>query len=134
MDVQHESGEAIYLQIARAIRQQIVDGTLKVGQPLPSGREVRERYGIGRYTYGRAVEVLKREGLVVTRPGDGTYVLKRPALTIVRLGAGDSVSARSPTEAEREQYGITLITPVIVVTRADGREEVHSASVTIARA
>lgn len=134
MEIEHESGEALYLQIARVIRGQIVDGTLAVGEPVPSGRAMREEHGIGRYTYGRALGVLKSEGLVATRPGEGTFVIARPTLAVVALGEGDSVAARAPTEAERAKYAISPITPVLVVTRADGAEEVYAASVTIARA
>jgi hypothetical protein len=54
-------------------------------------------------------------------------------LQVVDLSAGDEVSARVPTEAEREQLD-TGLSPVLVVTRADGSEEVFSAAVTVCRA
>jgi hypothetical protein len=43
------------------------------------------------------------------------------------------VTARMPTEAEREQLD-TGLTPVLVVTRADGTEEVFPAAVTVCQA
>jgi hypothetical protein len=50
----------------------------------------------------------------------------------IDLAPGDQVSARMPTEGERSDMGAGL-TPVLVVTRADGSEEAYPASVTLCR-
>lgn len=133
MRVSLDGGESLYLQLARSLREQIIDGTLPVGEPVPSGREIHARWGIGRNTYSAAVRELKREGLVAVRPGMGTYVIARPRLTVIDLGPGDQVAARAPDDAERASTGAGFLTPVLVVTRRDGRTEVHSAAVTICR-
>ncbi len=131
MKVEPGSGEPEYLQLARSLRQRIIDGDLPVGEPLPSSRAVRDRHGIGRATYGRAVAELRKQGLVAIRTGQGAWVTARPAVQVLEVGAGDRVAARPPTEDERERLGAGLLTPVLVVTRATGAVEVHSAAVTV---
>lgn len=131
MRVEDGTGEAEYLQLARALRQQIIDGRLPVGEPLPSSRTVRDVYGIGRGTYGRAVAELRRQGLVAVRKGQGAWVTSRPVVEVVSLGTGDRVASRAAAGDERERLGTGLLTPVLVVTRAGGAVEVYSAAVTV---
>jgi DNA-binding transcriptional regulator YhcF (GntR family) len=128
------SGEAEYLQLARAIRQEIIDGKLPVGEPLPSSRSMKELHGIGRATWGRAVAELKQQGLIAVRKGQGAWVAARPAVQVVEIAAGDRVASRAATEDERTRLGAGLLTPVLVVTRASGATEVYSAAVTICQA
>lgn len=126
------SGEAEYLQVARQLRQAIINGDVAVGDQLPSSRAVQAEHGIGRVTWGRAVAELRRQGLVAIRKGQGTWVMARPAVRVVKVTTGDRVAARAATEEERGRLGAGMITPVLVVTRADGSVEVHSAAVTVA--
>jgi DNA-binding transcriptional regulator YhcF (GntR family) len=126
----YDSGEPVYLQIARLLRDQIIQGELQVGAQLPSGNEMQASRGVTRVTYQHAVDQLRDAGLVVTRAGKGTFVVAVPMLQVVDLSAGDQVTARMPTEAEREQLD-TGLSPVLVVTRADGSEEVFPAAVTV---
>jgi DNA-binding transcriptional regulator YhcF (GntR family) len=128
--IDYDSGEPVYLQIARLLRDQIIQGELQVGAQLPSGNEMQASRGVTRVTYQHAVDQLRDAGLVVTRAGKGTFVVAVPMLQVVDLSAGDQVTARMPTETEREQLD-TGLSPVLVVTRADGSEEVFSAAVTV---
>lgn len=125
------SGESEYLQVARALRQQIIDGELEVGEQLPSSRSAKDEHQIGRTTWGRAVAELRRQGLVSIRKGQGAWVTARPAVKVVEVAAGDRVTSRAATEGERERLGTGPLTHVLVVTRADGEVEVHSAAVTV---
>ena len=127
MQIDYDSGEPVYLQIARLLRDQIIQGELQVGAQLPSGNEMQASRGVTRVTYQREA------GLVVTRMGKGTFVVAVPMLQVVELSAGDEVTARMATEAEREELD-TGLTPVLVVTRADGTEEVFPAAVTVCQA
>jgi DNA-binding transcriptional regulator YhcF (GntR family) len=131
--IDYDSGEPVYLQIARLLRDQIIQGELQVGAQLPSGNEMQASRGVTRVTYQHAVDQLREAGLVVTRAGKGTFVVAVPMLQVISLQAGDQVTARMPTEAEREQLD-TGLTPVLVVTRADGAEEVFPAAVTVCQA
>jgi DNA-binding GntR family transcriptional regulator len=131
VQVDYESGEKVYLQIARAIRDRIISGELPVGAQIPSGNQMKQEWGVNRLTGAQAVEELRRARLLVTRPGVGTFVAATPASQVVVLRPGDRVIARMPTEEERERLNTGHITPVLIVTRADGSVEPYNAAVTV---
>ncbi len=131
VQIDYESGEKVYLQIARIIRDRIIRGELPVGAQLPSGSQMKQEWGVNRLTGAQAVEELRKAGLVVTRPGVGTFVATSPALQVVMLEPGDRVASRMPTEEERESLSTGFLTPVLIVTRADGHVEPYNAAVTV---
>jgi GntR family transcriptional regulator len=131
--IDYDSGERIYLQIARIIRDRIISGELPVGAQIPSGAQMRSEYGVNRLTGAMAVEELRKSGLVVTKPGLGTFVAASPAKQAVTLRPGDKLVARMPTEEERLQLSTGHLTPVLVITRADGRVEPYNAAVTVVK-
>lgn len=133
VQIDYESGEKVYLQIARIIRDRIISGELPVGAQIPSGSQMRQEWGVNRLTGAQAVEELRKAGLVVTKPGVGTFVAATPQLQVVVLQAGDKVIARMPTEEERLQLRTGHLTPVLIVTRSDGRVEACNAAVTVCR-
>ncbi|MCL2583259.1 MAG: GntR family transcriptional regulator [Streptosporangiales bacterium] len=130
VQIDYESGEKVYLQIARIIRDRIINGELPVGSQIPSGSQMRKEWGVNRLTGAQAVDELRRAGLVATRPGVGTFVAASPRQQIVTLHPGDQVSSRMPTESEREDLQTGFLTPVLVVTRSDGTVEPYNAAVT----
>ncbi|NUU62152.1 GntR family transcriptional regulator [Paenibacillus agri] len=68
------SGEPIYAQIVRQIRQMILLGDLSSGTPLPSIRLLAKDLQISVITTKRAYEELEREGLVNSIVGKGSFV------------------------------------------------------------
>lgn len=72
------SGNAGYAEIARYFRQQIADGALAPGDPMPTQKQVREQFGASIATVNRAFQMLKAEGLTAARVGQGTTVADRP--------------------------------------------------------
>ena len=132
MQIDYDSAEPVYLQIARLIQDQIIRGELPVGAQIPSGNEIQQSKGVTRVTYQHAVDRLRDAGLVATRPGRGTFVVAVPVMQEVDLAPGDQVSARMPTEGERCDMDPGL-SPVLVVSRADGTEEAYPAAVTVLR-
>lgn len=68
-----------YLQVARALRKEIVDGVYPVGSQLPTEHELCERFGVSRYTIREALRRLRDDNLVASRPRAGTTVVPRPA-------------------------------------------------------
>jgi DNA-binding transcriptional regulator YhcF (GntR family) len=129
--IDYDSGERVYLQIVRIIRDMIINGELPVGAQIPSGAQMKRQWGVNRLTGAMAVEEMRKAGLVVTRPGVGTFVAATPARQLVSLYPGDEVTARMPTEEERERLRTGYLTPVLVITRADGQVEPYSAAVTV---
>jgi DNA-binding GntR family transcriptional regulator len=129
--IDYDSGERVYLQIARIIRDMIISGELPVGAQVPSGAQMRREWGVNRLTGAMAVEELRKAGLVVTKPGVGTFVAATPARQVVHLWPGDRVTSRMPTEEERTELSTGHLTPVLIITRSDGRIEPYNAAVTV---
>lgn len=64
----------IYLQIIDSIKQDIVLGKLKVGQKMPSVRELAGILKVNPNTMQRVYQELERERITFTKRGMGTYV------------------------------------------------------------
>jgi GntR family transcriptional regulator len=64
----------LYIQLERILREAILDGTLSQSEPLPTERELADRYNISRITVRKALNDLQREGLLTRRRGAGTFV------------------------------------------------------------
>jgi GntR family transcriptional regulator len=63
-----------YVQVAEELREEIRDGKLEPGTPMPSEPELAERFGLSRTTVRNAVKQLRDWGLVRTEQGRGTFV------------------------------------------------------------
>lgn len=57
-----------------AIKQMVIDGTLKPGDRLPTESELSERIGVSRNSLREAVKALSVIRVLDVRQGDGTYV------------------------------------------------------------
>ncbi|MFI1510112.1 GntR family transcriptional regulator [Streptomyces sp. NPDC020597] len=68
-----------YEQVADDLRRRIASGGLKAGQRLDGNAKMAERYGVAAMTIRHALDVLRREGLIVSQQGRGTFVASDPA-------------------------------------------------------
>lgn len=66
-----------YLQVARTLRQEIVDGVYPVGSQMPTEHELCERFSVSRYTVREALRRLREDNLILSRPRAGTVVVPR---------------------------------------------------------
>jgi len=66
--------QPLYQRIANDLAERIASGLLKVGERLPSERQMAEELGYSRMTARQALKVLERRGLVETRTGRGAFV------------------------------------------------------------
>lgn len=66
-----------YLQVNSVLRAEILTKKFEPGTQLPSGPELAKRFGVARGTVTRAIDMLRDEGLIVTRKGSGSYVRER---------------------------------------------------------
>lgn len=64
----------IYEQIIKQIKDMILNGTLKEGEPLPSMRFLAKELRISMITTKRAYEELEREGFIESYVGKGSFV------------------------------------------------------------
>lgn len=72
--LQKTSEEPIRLQIYRRIKEQILDGTIRAKEPLPSTRQLADELGVSRSTVVEAYDMLLAEGFLVSRQGAPTLV------------------------------------------------------------
>lgn len=72
-----DSDDHLYLQIARALKKEIVDGVYPVGSQLPTEDELCEQFAVSRYTVREALRRLREDNLVSSRQGAGTIVAQR---------------------------------------------------------
>lgn len=74
ISISNTSNIPIYEQITKQIKEQIINGTLAPGEPLPSIRNLAKELQISVITTKRAYEELEKEGFIVTLPGKGSFV------------------------------------------------------------
>jgi molybdate-binding protein/DNA-binding transcriptional regulator YhcF (GntR family) len=70
----------LYKRIAEAVQQQILSGSLNVGDRLPSVREMAKEWNCTIGTVQRAYRELARQGILTSRSGQGTIVVDRSHL------------------------------------------------------
>ena len=76
VELNFRSGDPIYLQIADQFEQRIADGELKVGDQLPTVRELADELDVNFNTVARAYRILDGNGAISTQQGRGTYVIE----------------------------------------------------------
>lgn len=64
LEIDYESGEAIYMQLRNQIILEIAASKLQNGDALPSVRQLAECIGINMHTVNKAYAVLRQEGIV----------------------------------------------------------------------
>ncbi len=77
----------LYLQLGRALREAILDGSLADNDVLPTERELASQYQISRMTVRKALRDLEVEGLLMRRQGSGTFVAPRCERNLANLSS-----------------------------------------------
>jgi DNA-binding transcriptional MocR family regulator len=73
------SGGVAYPELATALRALIVEGRLPPHTRLPSERELAVALGLSRNTVTAALDVLRRQRYLASRPGRGSWITSPPA-------------------------------------------------------
>src|SRR5574341_442264 len=113
--------ERLYQQIVEQIERRIIAGDLKVGDQLPSERELAEQFAVSRIAVREAVKALREKGLVEIRPGKGTFitngtsgVVRNSLGLLIKFGSTDGssnlVEVREILEPEIAALAATRIT------------------------
>ena len=81
----------IYLQVIRDLEKKIIQGKLKPGDRLPSGRDLAVQYKINQNTAARIYRELEDMGYCFTRRGIGTFLAEDETIfrTLKRERAGE---------------------------------------------
>ncbi|WP_291293394.1 GntR family transcriptional regulator [Enterococcus sp.] len=67
----------VYIQIHDQIKANIENETYKIGDRLPSERELAKQFGVSRMTLRQAIQTLADEGILERKIGSGTYVARQ---------------------------------------------------------
>jgi len=73
--------ESISEQVYKQLRDNLIDGTWKAGDKIPSENELANAFGISRVSVRQALSKLMTLGLIETRLGEGSFVKRiRPGV------------------------------------------------------
>lgn len=98
-DIDARDPTPLYAQLARAIRFAIATGRLRIGDQLPTVRQLAVNLRINANTVAKVYAELERTGVVETRRGVGTFVRAQGAkLTTQRRTAAQEQRLRVLTE------------------------------------
>ncbi|MFK8849404.1 GntR family transcriptional regulator [Streptomyces sp. Ac-502] len=124
--VPQTSPRGTYLQITESLRQKIKKG--KITESLPSEAELMRTYGVGRTTVGRALSVLRNEGVIESVQGVGWYVAgtrdRRPLVErMTDLLRAEDVTPGAPFPSEKElgeQFGMSRTAVRTAIAQLEG--------------
>ena len=71
------TGKAKYYTLMEALKEQILSGTIKPGQKLPSENELTREYALSRHTVRKALALLENEGYITAQHGKAHFCSER---------------------------------------------------------
>ena len=74
IEIDFNSNEAIYIQLCNQIIMGIATDQLKVGETLPSVRQLADTIGINMHTVNKAYSVLRQEGFLTIDRRKGAVI------------------------------------------------------------
>ena len=100
-------------QLGQAIRERIVAGEYRPGQPIPTEDQLQKFYGVSRTTVRLALAKLVNEGYIRRQQGKGTFVNPR------------GLVAKGKTKPfSRDMFGVKSTTQIILSAGLKVRTEV----------
>ncbi|WP_418714682.1 GntR family transcriptional regulator [Blautia hydrogenotrophica] len=75
--ISNSTSKPIYEQITSQIKEMIMNGELKTGDPIPSMRSLARTIHVSVITVQKAYEDLQRDGFIETTVGRGSFVAAR---------------------------------------------------------
>ena len=93
----------LYIPIFNQLRDAILDGTFKVGDKLPSEKELCQMFSVSRVPVREALCALELNGLVESNQGQGVYVREIHSVTndwVQEIDPQDIIQARKLMEPE----------------------------------
>ena len=118
--ISNSSGEPIYEQLRRQLREKILAGELAEGQALPSIRLLAKELRISVITTKRAYDELEAEGFIRTMPGKGSFACARTDVDEERKSA--LLHQFDETVGELLYLGVS---PAVLCARIRKGEEPH---------
>ncbi len=72
----HGKEKMLYQQVAERLKEQIVSGTLHIGEKIPSEQWLQQTYNVSRVTVRKALDLLVEQGYLEHRPHQGKFVMR----------------------------------------------------------
>ncbi len=123
-EVPLRANDRLYMDLARKLTAELVEGNYPIGSRLPAERELAAQHEVSRPTVREAIIALEVQGLVEVRIGSGAYVMRLPndgdvpgfgmsafELTEARLlieGEAAALAASQITDAEIAEIGALI--------------------------
>jgi GntR family transcriptional regulator len=107
-----KSNGHLYLQVAGALKQQIIGGIYPVGSQLPTEDALCARFSVSRHTVREALRRLREDNLVASRQGAGTIVVPRVSMNSYAQDAAsinDLLAFANSARFAIESIGMVLI-------------------------
>lgn len=73
-EIKRDSSKTLYKQVQEYILNKINEGIYKLGEAIPTERELSQKLSVSRYTIRRAIQDLVHEGCLYRVQGSGTFV------------------------------------------------------------
>ena len=84
MIISTESNEPIYIQIAKGIETDIINGSLKEEEPAYSQYQIAKQYQINPATAAKGINLLVKEGVLIKKRGLSMQVAKGAIKLIIK--------------------------------------------------
>lgn len=102
----------LYEQIRESVRTDILNGSLRHHERIPSEKELMSLFGVSRITVRQALGDLEREGMIFRIPGKGSYVSKpkpQPTQELSRLQGFAEAMEQQGYSASNRVVGLTTL-------------------------
>ena len=99
--MEFNSNRSIYLQICDAICEQILSGTLRPEERIPSVREYGADIGVNPNTIMRSYEKLTADGIIYNRRGIGYFISPDALETVLEAQRKDFLENELPQILKR---------------------------------
>ncbi len=75
-----QNSSRTYTKIGKILKEEIAQGKYRVGDKLPTERDISERFEVSRTIVREAIVMLEVEKLIEVKKGSGVYVIRVPEL------------------------------------------------------
>ena len=99
--MEFNSNKSIYLQICDAICEQILSGTLRPDERIPSVREYGAEIGVNPNTIMRSYEKLTSDGIIYNKRGIGYFISPDALGTVLEAQRKDFLENELPQILKR---------------------------------
>ena len=106
--ISNDSPVKLYEQIENAIKNNILNGSLKSGEMLPSIRMLAKELKVSIITTKRAYEELEKEGFIETAVGKGTFVSGTNSERLKEAAMAEMESRLEEVIVSAKSLGLTL--------------------------